>query len=157
MNLPRIGNDITDARLRVEHQLHDDLHVLDHVESVQHGTELALRRHLLAWQQHNVQQPIVSGGVRMFVDRQQLDALYAEQGEAALAPARDIAAAAGVSVEHHTMVGDAAESIVKVARETGCAQVVMGTRGLGSVAGMLLGSVATKVIHLSEVPVLLVK
>ena len=133
------------------------------------GSENALRalRHVIASQDDyrepaalvlvNVQQPIVSGGVRMFVDRQQLDALYAEQGEAALAPARDIAAAAGVSVEHHTMVGDAAESIVKVARETGCAQVVMGTRGLGSVAGMLLGSVATKVIHLSEVPVLLVK
>jgi len=133
------------------------------------GSENALRalRHVIATQPDyrepaalvlvNVQQPIVSGAVRTFVDRQQLDALYAEQGEAALAPARDIAAAAGVSVEHHTMVGDAAESIVKVARETGCAQVVMGTRGLGSVAGMLLGSVATKVIHLSEVPVLLVK
>lgn len=133
------------------------------------GSENALRalRHVIATQPDyrepaalvlvNVQQPIVSGAVRMFVDREQLDALYAEQGEAALAPARDIAAAAGVSVEHHTMVGDAAESIVKVARETGCAQVVMGTRGLGAVAGMLLGSVATKVIHLSEVPVLLVK
>jgi nucleotide-binding universal stress UspA family protein len=35
--------------------------------------------------------------------------------------------------------------------------VVMGTRGLGAVTGMLLGSVATKVIHLSDVPVLLVK
>jgi nucleotide-binding universal stress UspA family protein len=33
----------------------------------------------------------------------------------------------------------------------------MGTRGLGHVAGMLLGSVTTKVIHLTEVPVLLVK
>ena len=33
----------------------------------------------------------------------------------------------------------------------------MGTRGLGSVAGMLLGSVVTKVLHLTEVPVLLVK
>jgi hypothetical protein len=74
-----------------------------------------------------------------------------------LAPARDIAAAAGVATEHHTMVGDAAESIVKVARDTGCGMVVMGTRGLGSVTGMLLGSVATKVIHLSDVPVLLVK
>jgi len=133
------------------------------------GSENALRalRHVIASQGDyrepaslvlvNVQQPIVSGGVRMFVDRQQLDELYAEQGEAALAPARDIAAAAGVAVEHHTMVGDAAESIVKVARDTGCGTVVMGTRGLGAVTGMLLGSVATKVIHLSDVPVLLVK
>ena len=33
----------------------------------------------------------------------------------------------------------------------------MGTRGHGAVANMLIGSVATKVLHLVEVPVLLVK
>jgi nucleotide-binding universal stress UspA family protein len=32
-----------------------------------------------------------------------------------------------------------------------------GTRGLGSVSNLLLGSVGTKVIHLSPVPVQLVK
>ncbi|MCE9642399.1 MAG: universal stress protein, partial [Betaproteobacteria bacterium] len=36
-------------------------------------------------------------------------------------------------------------------------QIVMGTRGAGAVANMVLGSVATKVLHLVEVPVLLVK
>jgi nucleotide-binding universal stress UspA family protein len=35
--------------------------------------------------------------------------------------------------------------------------VVMGTRGLGSVHSMVLGSVATKVLHQVEVPVTLVK
>jgi len=33
----------------------------------------------------------------------------------------------------------------------------VGTRSLGKVSNLLLGSVATKVIHLSPVPVLLVK
>ena len=32
----------------------------------------------------------------------------------------------------------------------------MGTRGLGSISGLLLGSVATKVLHLVKVPVTLV-
>ncbi len=33
----------------------------------------------------------------------------------------------------------------------------MGTRGAGSIANMLLGSVTTKVLHVADVPVLLVK
>jgi len=35
--------------------------------------------------------------------------------------------------------------------------IVMGSRGLGSFEGLLLGSVATRVIHLTELPVTLVK
>jgi nucleotide-binding universal stress UspA family protein len=33
----------------------------------------------------------------------------------------------------------------------------MGTRGLGPIANLVIGSVATKVIHLVEVPVTLIK
>ncbi len=36
-------------------------------------------------------------------------------------------------------------------------RVFQGTRGMNSMSNMLLGSVATEVIHLSPVPVLLVK
>ena len=50
-----------------------------------------------------------------------------------------------------------AEVICRYAKEKGCDQIFMGTRGLGSVSSLVLGSVATKVIHLSPVPVLLVK
>ena len=34
---------------------------------------------------------------------------------------------------------------------------MMGTRGLGSIQGLLLGSVAMKVVHLAEVPITLFK
>jgi nucleotide-binding universal stress UspA family protein len=47
--------------------------------------------------------------------------------------------------------------IARFARERGCDQILMGTRGLGAIGSLLLGSVATKVIHLADVPVLLVK
>lgn len=57
----------------------------------------------------------------------------------------------------HIGVGDAADTIVKYAQEKGCSQIVMGSRGLGAVSGLILGSVATKVIHLTDIPVLLVK
>jgi nucleotide-binding universal stress UspA family protein len=47
--------------------------------------------------------------------------------------------------------------VVRYAREQRCSLIAMGTRGMGSVANLLLGSVATKVIGLSGIPVLLVK
>ena len=54
-------------------------------------------------------------------------------------------------------VGDAAETITTYADQKKCDAIFMGTRGLGRVAGLLLGSVATKVLHLTKVPVTLTK
>lgn len=74
--------------------------------------------------------------------------------EAAVARARD----AGIEdVQPITAVGPAAAEIVRVATEVGADQIVMGTRGMGALGGLLLGSVAQRVVHLSTVPVLLVK
>jgi nucleotide-binding universal stress UspA family protein len=52
---------------------------------------------------------------------------------------------------------DAAEAIIRACRQHACEEIVMGTRGLGALKGLLLGSVATKVAQLAEVPVILVK
>ena len=49
------------------------------------------------------------------------------------------------------------ETIVAFAEDVGADEIVMGTRGLGGLAGLLLGSVATEVISLAKVPVTLVK
>ena len=65
--------------------------------------------------------------------------------------------AAGLKYIYHISVGDSGEVIAHFVKEKEIQQVVMGTRGLGSVANMLLGSVANKVLHLVNVPVLLVK
>ena len=54
-------------------------------------------------------------------------------------------------------VGQTAKTIAEFAREETVGQIVMGTRGLGGVQGLLLGSVATQVIHLAEVPITLIK
>lgn len=104
----------------------------------------------------NVQASVVSGAVKMFLDPAQIDRFYREEGETALAAARDLVAAAGVPTEHHILVGDPAENLDRIARDTGCRQIVMGTRGLGAITGMFLGSVAAKVVHRTQLPVLLV-
>jgi len=65
--------------------------------------------------------------------------------------------AAGLVFETFVKTGQAAEAIAQVAREQGIGHIVMGTRGLGSIQGLLMGSVAMKVIHLAEVPITLIK
>jgi nucleotide-binding universal stress UspA family protein len=55
------------------------------------------------------------------------------------------------------VTGMVAPEIVRMASESGVDQIVMGTRGMGALGGVLLGSVAQRVVHMAAVPVLLVK
>ena len=54
-------------------------------------------------------------------------------------------------------LGTPATEIARVAKEREVAMIVMGTRGMTALGGLLLGSVAQRVVHLAHVPVLLVK
>ena len=65
--------------------------------------------------------------------------------------------AAGIAYELHAVLGNVAEQVNEAVKRLGCDTVVMGTRGLGSFGGLLLGSVANRVIHEVSVPVVLVK
>lgn len=106
----------------------------------------------------NVQHPIPYGSrVSEVVGHDRINRYHQEQGMAALKSAMRKLDAAKVKYHYHIGVGDEAETIVNYAKDRGCDQIFMGTRGMGSVSNLLLGSVATKVIHLSPVPVLLVK
>jgi nucleotide-binding universal stress UspA family protein len=105
----------------------------------------------------NVQRRVASGGVRMFIPQDQLNAFYLEEGEAALKSARALLDAAALPYHAHVAVGEEPESIARYAREHDCNLIIMGTRGMGTIANMLLGSVSSRTIHLSPVPVLLVK
>jgi nucleotide-binding universal stress UspA family protein len=75
----------------------------------------------------------------------------------AMKPVLHALSEAGVTHHAHVRLGDAAENIVELCDELGCDTIVMGTRGLGRVASMTLGSVANKVLHLAKVPVVCVK
>ena len=56
-----------------------------------------------------------------------------------------------------TAEGDAAEQIMRHANDEQVDLIVMGTRGLGEIKGLLVGSVTHKVMQLAECPCLTVK
>lgn len=78
-------------------------------------------------------------------------------GSQILAEPRSLFEKAGVPFEARVELGGIATTIERVARECDADHIIMGTRGLGGVRGLLLGSVATKVLKLVDVPVTLVK
>ncbi len=86
-----------------------------------------------------------------------LETYYREEGEQCIAKAKALLDSAKVPHEDAILVGDAAQTICGQATERGCDLICMGTRGLGSAASLVVGSVATKVLHSAKVPVLLVK
>jgi nucleotide-binding universal stress UspA family protein len=56
-----------------------------------------------------------------------------------------------------TVFGYAARDIVEDAKEHDASVIVMGSRGRGDLAGLVLGSTAHKVIHLADRPVLVIR
>ncbi|MDB5839179.1 MAG: UspA protein [Herminiimonas sp.] len=102
-------------------------------------------------------QPRLHGGVAGFVNAAQIKEYHHEEGLKEIAKARELMDQSGLAYQHHMFVGDPAETIARFAKESSCDQIILGTRGLGAVSNMLLGSVVTKVLHLTDVPVVLVK
>jgi nucleotide-binding universal stress UspA family protein len=83
-----------------------------------------------------------------------------EDADAQVAASVEVLTEAGVKAHgevRNTIFGYAAREIVNDASEVDADVIVMGSRGRGDLAGLLLGSTAHKVIHLSDRPVLVVR
>ena len=82
------------------------------------------------------------------------------EADAEVAASVDILTPAGVKAHgmvKNTMYGHAAREIVADAIELDCGIIVMGSRGRGDLAGLVVGSTAHKDIHLTDRPVLIVR
>jgi nucleotide-binding universal stress UspA family protein len=77
--------------------------------------------------------------------------------EAALGDAATRAEAAGVRIRTRLVTGDPAERICAYAEEIDARLIAIGTRGYGTVASLLLGSVSNAVIRHATCPVLIVR
>lgn len=87
------------------------------------------------------------------------DAVRSEKalGARLLEKERRLLEAAGIPCEWSVELGDPAETILRVAGDSACDMIVIGSHGLGAISSMLLGSVAMKVVSQAKMPVLLVK
>jgi len=102
----------------------------------------------------NVQLPIGAGDL---VDRAQMERYQKEVGQPILDAAMATLKARGIAHQGRVAIGDIAPTIVSTAQEVRAEQIIVGSRGMSSLPNLLLGSIATRVIHLAQVPVTIVK
>ena len=101
--------------------------------------------------------PEIGGFSDVVLTRQMIERYYQEEGEQALRASRQSLAAAGIKCTPHVLVGPIAQTIVERAQQSGCQMIYMGTRGMSALPNWILGSNATKVLHLAHIPVVLVR
>ena len=78
------------------------------------------------------------------------------EGSEAMKYVEDLGVEAGVTVESVVLDGHPAHEIVSYAQENGIDLIVMGTLGKTGLDRILVGSVASKVVHTSTIPVMVV-
>lgn len=98
----------------------------------------------ITWQTHGMEEKAIEA---------HLNALAREK----LKSARGILDERGIQYHLHIRKGDIADTVVALAEKLSCDAIVMGTRGLGKVSSIALGSVTSKVLHLTHLPVICVK
>lgn len=91
------------------------------------------------------------------LDKATLKSYYDDTAEKVLKPIRVFFERQGLKAGCVSRVGSAAEIIVAQAAKGGCDLIMMGSHGHGALARLVLGSVATKVLAETKVPVLLVR
>jgi nucleotide-binding universal stress UspA family protein len=80
-----------------------------------------------------------------------------EDAETQMKKAQEIVGEIPGELSTEILEGPTAEAILQIAETRKCDLIVMGSRGLGSLAGLLLGSQSQKVVSHATCPVLIVR
>lgn len=109
---------------------------------------------------------LAAGGLEMHVDLvfvhhwlfdEAAERVLAPQGVEASRNAIERLLLAGVPSTLHVEMGDAVPSLLARAQSLGCVGFILGNRGMGAVEAAVLGSVAYKVMHTTQLPLMLVR
>lgn len=102
--------------------------------------------------------PKVPGGLtRSIVGIDAIHTYYAEESEAALEPAQQMLREKGIQYQASYKVGHIEEKVQEYVTEHDIEMIVMGSHGHGGLKGLVMGSVATRVLTTGSVPVLIVR
>ena len=102
-------------------------------------------------------QPSLTGDIASFVPAETIADFHHEQAMRETQNVREMLEKAAIPFILHTVTGPIAETIAQYAEQLSASQIIMGSRGMSAIGNLLLGSIATKVIHLAHAPVTLVK
>jgi nucleotide-binding universal stress UspA family protein len=127
------------------------------LRAVQYAIDVAKRGQTMVHVLNVQQQMDDYGTVPAYVSKRTHREFASERAKAVLEPALERLRRARVRHAAHIVYGDVAPSIARTAQRLKCDSIVMGTRGMGAIGNLLLGSVANKVIHLAKAPVTLIK
>jgi nucleotide-binding universal stress UspA family protein len=129
----------------------NSMRAIDH--AVRHAYGSPMNLHLLT-----VEPPLDDYGmVAAYLSRKQHAKTMKLRAESILRRASARAKSPNITCSTHVVIGDVPDGIVRTARRLRCDSIVMGTRGMGPLKDLLLGSVASKVLHLARIPVTLIK
>lgn len=139
------------------------IHVLVHGHRAREMEQMAEAEHIVS--QARPALPNISGitgatGELFRVQRaaHETDRIVAAVGEVIAKQALEQARQAGAkSATAKTVIGDYADAILKAAEDTGADMIVLGSRGLGNVKELLLGSVSHKVAQRANCSVVTVR
>jgi nucleotide-binding universal stress UspA family protein len=123
-------------------------YLIKHLDGFGGGPEL----HLL-----HVKLPIPAGRVQTVLGKKAVERYYQEEAMAAMTPAEKILRKNSIPFQQTFRVGEIAQEIQSYASENKIDLIVMGSHGHGALKNLVMGSVATKVMAISSIPVLIVR
>lgn len=123
-------------------------YVITHQELFQSSGEL----HVL-----HVIPSVPYGTARDFVGAEAINSYYDSESSVALASARKVLTDKGVAHQSGYRVGDIGEQVNAYASKHEIEMIVMGSHGRGVLRNLVLGSIATRVLATSHIPVLIVR
>ena len=105
----------------------------------------------------NVQLPLPYPRAIAVLGKEVVAQYYEVQSGEELAGARKRLEQSGLTFRVEKRIGDPSQEIVNFAETEQCEMIAMGTRGRTALTNLVMGSVATKVLAASKVPVLFLK